>query len=425
MDNLPMANILYVDDESHNLISFKAAFRRAYNIFTANSAQEGMKILEETAIQIIITDQKMPGTTGVEFLEQVVKLYPHTIRMILTGFSDIEAIIQAINSGGVYRYITKPWDENELKMTFSGAYKLYLAEENNRLLFKQLQQKVLEQENIIEERTKNIHKQKQFLELQNKIISNKNKDLLDSIRYAKRIQEAILPSDATMNSFLKECFLYYAPKDIVSGDFYWIDKQGDDILLAVVDCTGHGVPGAFMSILGYNLLNDTARIGTPGLMLNAINKGLYKALYNNDKEEDKYIKDGMELALLKFNTQSLCLEFAGANTRLYILRENEFMEIEGDSEPLGAFYGTKERNYNNYTIQLQKNDMVYMFTDGYIDQFGGPKNKKFLNKRFKELLCEIFRLPMKEQRQKLEETIYTWRGDNEQVDDMLILGLKV
>ncbi len=417
------ANILYVDDEGHNLISFKAAFRRDYNIFTANSAPEGLKILGEEPIHIIITDQKMPGTTGVEFLEQVVERYPHTIRMILTGFSDIEAIIQAINSGGIYRYITKPWDENELKMTFSGAHKLYLAEENNRLLFKQLQDKVHEQEFIIEERTKDIHKQKQFLELQNQIISRKNKDLLDSIKYAKRIQEAILPSEAFMKSILPESFVYYVPKDIVSGDFYWMEKQGEDIFLAVVDCTGHGVPGAFMSILGYTLLNDSIRLGSPELMLNAMNTGLHKALHN--KDEDKYIKDGMEISLLKINSSSRLLEFAGANTRLYIIRDNSFIEIEGDKEALCAFYGNEEKHYNNYHFQLKPGDMLYAFSDGYVDQFGGKNNKKFMSKRFKDLLLQIYTCSMGEQRNIIETTIMNWRGDHEQVDDILVVGLKI
>ncbi len=421
--DMPKANILYVDDEAHNLISFKAAFRRDYNIYTANNAEEGMKILQDSPIEIIITDQKMPGTTGVEFLEQIVELYPHTIRMILTGFSDIEAIIQAINSGGIYRYITKPWDENELKMTFSGAYKLYLAEENNRLLFQQLQEKVYQQEHIIEERTKDIHQQKHFLELQNQLISRKNKDLLDSIKYAKRIQEAILPSEMFMKALLPESFVYYAPKDIVSGDFYWLEKQEDDVLLAVVDCTGHGVPGAFMSILGYNLLNESMRLNSPGLILNAVNKGLYKALHN--KEEEKYIKDGMEISLLKINLKSNLLEFAGANTRLYIVRNNDFIEIEGDKEPLGAFYGNVEKFYSNISFQLEKGDMIYAFTDGYVDQFGGKDNKKFLSKRFKDMLLNNYNKPMPEQHKTMERTIIDWRGDNDQVDDILVFGLRV
>lgn len=257
-------------------------------------------------------------------------------------------------------------------------------------------------------------------------IEFKNKEITDSIKYAKRIQEAILPPDELVDKLFPENFVLYKAKDIVSGDFYWVERWGNQTLIAAVDCTGHGVPGALMSVVGYNLLNQAVNehgLSKPNLILNALNKGVSNTL--RQKMEESSVKDGMDISLCAFDTKRMVVEFAGAYNSLYHVRDGKLTEIKGDKFPVGIFLGEEMKQFTNHEVQVQQGDSLYIFTDGYVDQFGGPEGKKFKARQFQQMILSMQDKPMSEQGALLNETIERWRGQLEQVDDILVIGVKV
>ncbi len=285
-------------------------------------------------------------------------------------------------------------------------------------------ERVLEQKVIA--RTEEVVKQKEEIELQSKELEILFKQVTDSIHYAKRIQEAILPPNNLVKAILPESFVLYKPKDIVSGDFYWIDKKQDWNYFAAVDCTGHGVPGAFMSIVGYNILKDILKNTdsfAPSVIMDKMNEGVANTLHTNSSSETQ-TKDGMDMTLCAINYNTLELQFSGAFNPLYIVRNGELIQHKADKFPVGMFIGEKQ-NFTNNTIQLQKGDHIYIFSDGYADQFGGPKGKKFMAGNFRDLLVDVSKRPISQQKDVLDKTIESWRGNLEQVDDILIIGVTV
>lgn len=284
-------------------------------------------------------------------------------------------------------------------------------------------ERVLEQKVI--ERTEEVVKQKEEIEVKTKELEILFKQVTDSIHYARRIQDAILPPNNLVKSILPESFVLYKPKDIVSGDFYWIDRKGDWAYFAAVDCTGHGVPGAFMSIVGYNLLKDilkTTDRNEPAVIMDIMNDGVAHTLHTSTSDEQT--KDGMDMTLCALNYKTMELQYAGAFNPLYIVRGNELMQYKANKFPVGMYVGAKQ-NFTNNRIQLQKGDTIYIFSDGYADQFGGPKGKKFMAGNFRNLLIETSKLPIEAQHGMLNKTIEEWRGNLEQVDDMLVIGVRV
>ncbi|HEY6161561.1 MAG TPA: tetratricopeptide repeat protein [Bacteroidia bacterium] len=257
-------------------------------------------------------------------------------------------------------------------------------------------------------------------------IAVQKQEITDSIRYARKLQEALLPSSRHMKQLLPESFVLYKPKDIVSGDFYWVEQWGHQTLVAAVDCTGHGVPGAFMSILGYSLLNRAVNelgLSKPSLILNEMNKSVSRLLRQN--KEEAGMKDGMDMALVSIDKNNLKLEFAGAFNGLYLFRNGELKKTNADKFPVGGFIDEELRLFTNHEMELQKGDMIYIFTDGYADQFGGAKGKKFKYKQMQELLHSIHLKPMEEQKEILDSTINEWKGPLEQVDDILVIGIRI
>jgi serine phosphatase RsbU (regulator of sigma subunit) len=278
----------------------------------------------------------------------------------------------------------------------------------------------------IEEKNEKLIQVYNVLEQNRDEIITKNKEITDSIKYAKRLQEAILPSDEFIKSVLPESFVYYKPKDIVSGDFYWFELIENKIFIAAVDCTGHGVPGAFMSIVGYNLLNQTVNekgLLKPNLILDALNKGITKTL--KQSIEDSSVKDGMDIALVAINAERTKLEFSGAYNSLWLFRKETFIEIRADKQPVGVFMDVELKPFRNNEMDIQRGDTFYIFTDGYADQFGGPKGKKFKYAKLKELLLSIQHLSMNEQQIIMNQKMEEWKGNLEQVDDILIIGIRL
>ena len=274
------------------------------------------------------------------------------------------------------------------------------------------------------ERTEEVVRQKEEVERQSRKVVELYKNVTDSIRYAKRLQESILPPERRIKELLPETFVYYRPKDIVSGDFYWFERIDDKVVFAAVDCTGHGVPGAFMSLIGHNGLNQAAKErnrSRPSEVLADLNRIAYEALH---KDREQYlVRDGMDMALCSYDPARGVLEYAGANCPLYIVREGQVLPFAPDKNAIGSLDLTGH-TFTDHRIRLQSGDMVYIFSDGYADQFGGPKGKKFLYRRFRELLVEISPQPADRQRNLLNDAFNAWRGAHEQVDDILVIGMR-
>lgn len=267
---------------------------------------------------------------------------------------------------------------------------------------------------------------KRKIEESNQIISQKNKDILDSINYAKRIQSAILaPRDEIFSTF-RDSFILYKPKDIVSGDFYYYSLVDNHALIAAADCTGHGVPGALMSMIGNDLLNHITRerkVTRPGEVLDLLHKGITNVLKQDGRHGET--RDGMDIALLSFDLKNRGqIQYAGAYRALIIVRDGEMIEYKANKFPIGNAAMERD-NFTNNVIEVKPGDMCYFFTDGYADQFGGEQGKKFMMKKFQRLLVEVSNLPVAEQEKKLDHAVESWRGDHEQVDDILVIGIRV
>ncbi len=283
-------------------------------------------------------------------------------------------------------------------------------------------ERVLEQKVI--ERTNEVVQKKEEIERQKEKVTELYKDLTDSINYAKRIQQAILPPESDILEIFPESFVFYRPRNIVSGDFYWFKMAGNKKMFAAVDCTGHGVPGAFMSLVGYNVLNQVTKVFTqPAQVLNNLNRLSAETLRANGLGDDN-LTDGMDLALVSIDENKDLLQYAGAHNPLFIIRGEEFIQIQPDKMAIGAFeYG--DFNYTNHEFELKDGDMIYAFSDGYADQFGGPKNKKFMKKRLRELFIEISSIEdLSKQKSVLTERFFEWKMSYDQVDDILIIGVR-
>ena len=269
-----------------------------------------------------------------------------------------------------------------------------------------------------------INKQKEEVEKAHNELTQKNKEITDSITYAKRIQEAILPSRYSLTENLKNGFVLYKPKDIVSGDFYWLEKHEDSIFFAAADCTGHGVPGAMVSVMCSNALSKSLleeNIIEPSKILDRTRELVLQRF----EKSDENVKDGMDISLcnIQYSKDATNLQWAGANNPLWIVRNNKLIEFKGDKQPIGKV--DNPMPFTNHTITLQKNDTIYIFTDGFPDQFGGPKGKKFMYKPFKELLLSIQDKNMEEQKGVLNQAFEDWKGNLEQVDDICVIGVRI
>jgi len=272
------------------------------------------------------------------------------------------------------------------------------------------------------------------LSVKNEVIEEKTKEIVDSINYAKRIQLALITPEEVLKKTVPNSFVFFQPKDIVSGDFYWFaelstTKEGTDnehlVVFCVADCTGHGVPGAFMSLIGMKILNQSIKqkdVNSPAEALDFLNAQVYDTM-NKHASEDSIVRDGMDVVLFAVNFNKLTLNFAGANNPLYIIRNKEVIELKADKQPIGAYEAQK--SFTNTTFQLQKGDTIYATTDGYIDQFGGEEGKKLKSKKFKEKLIECVDLPIEQQKEFLASFFNQWKGTLDQLDDVCVMGIKI
>jgi serine phosphatase RsbU (regulator of sigma subunit) len=317
--------------------------------------------------------------------------------------------------------------------------------ENEKLKDKvnrELEEKVRERTVKIVQQKEEIATQRDELERQRDLLTEQKQEITDSITYAKRIQSAVLPPDELLSELLPEHFVLYKPRDIVSGDFYWIRQIKNFTIVAAVDCTGHGVPGALMSMLGLTLLNEQiskSQFDHAGELLDRLRKKVKEILKQKGKDLEQ--KEGMDMALAVINNDNLELEFSGAYNPLYIIRKRQnsiddgtsglismeseeyyLLEIKGDRQPIGIYSG--EQNFTTNHFKILKNDTLYIFSDGYADQLGGPRGKKLLSRKFKEILLQIQDNSMEMQKVILNKTLEDWQGNLEQIDDILVLGIR-
>lgn len=264
-------------------------------------------------------------------------------------------------------------------------------------------------------------------------LKEKSDEIQDSIAYAKRIQTAILPPNKMVSELLPEAFVLYLPKDIVAGDFYWMQKKDNKVFFAAADCTGHGVPGAMVSVICNNALNRAVNEFKKSTPAEILDKAREIVINEFDKSEED-VKDGMDVALCSIEVCSsadgaegsvsrIKLEYAGAHNPLWIIRNKEIIEYKADKQPVGNF--EMAQPFKNHKIDLVSGDHIYIFSDGYVDQFGGPRGKKFKPKQLRELLLSIHQKPLEDQSKILEDTLTKWRGDIEQVDDICMIGIKI
>jgi serine phosphatase RsbU (regulator of sigma subunit) len=336
-------------------------------------------------------------------LNYIIYTYTHILHCvsIQNGLSDVSTVTTASSP---YRFI--------LYSALVIAFSYVLVMSQTRRLIKT--SKLLKEKG---EALLTIATQKVELEL-------REKSILDSLIYAQRIQEALLPSEAYFRKHFEDSFILFRPKDIVSGDFYWIDEKDDKVFVVAADCTGHGVPGALMSMIGIEIIERAININnidTPSIILGVLNRGLEKT-FSREKNIGTIIRDGMDVGLCVIDKKRKKLTYGGAFFNLYIIRENSLIEIKGDKIIIGMNH--EGISYNDHDLDLLEGDIIYIFSDGYVDQFGGTENKKFMYRRFRYLLLTIHNFPINDQKSILEENIRTWMGKNEQVDDMMVIGFR-
>ncbi len=423
--------ILIVDDEEDIHQVTQMALKtftyknKKIKFLDAYSASEASKILKENNdIAVILLDVVMEtNNAGLELVKEIrEKFCNYFTRIILrTGQPGQAPEKEVIEKYEINDYKTKTeLTTDKLYTVIMASLRAFEALETIDSFRRNLEEKV-------KERTKEVVAQKEEIQQQ-------QKEITDSILYAERIQRAVLPSDDYVKKILGEHFILFKPKDIVSGDFYWVAKIKKWLIIVAADCTGHGVPGGFMSMLGVAFLNEIVNneeITQANYALNELRSYIIKSLQQTGKKGEA--QDGMDIAFIAIDVNTNKMQFAGANNPLYMIRKNAntngqtdiLEETKGDKMPIGIQIIADLPSFTNHEIQLTKGDTIYIFSDGYADQFGGPQGKKFKNKQFKQLLIDIHKKDMTEQNAIFNKTFEDWKGELEQVDDVLVMGIRI
>lgn len=393
-DNRMKYKILVADDSPSYLKVIEEIFKIVGEQFDLVFAENG-EVACEKALAIIpdmiLMDVIMPQLNGIQALK-ILKSNPLTEDIPVIVLSATESLKAAFEAGAT-DFITKPFRHYELVIRVKSALNLV-------------------------EKLRLVKQQKEIL-LQQK------KDIIADISYSKRIQNAILPSNVNIKKLFPEHFIFNVPKNIVSGDFYWVGEKNGYRIFAVADCTGHGISGAFMTMAGIAFLNEILNKYTfnqASEILSLLRQKVISLL--QQKGEEGEAADGMDIALCMFNQDTMELQYAGANNPLYIISDNVLTIIKADRMPIGIHV-----NYNNpftnHMVKIKSGDMIYLFSDGYADQFGGTDGKKFRYKNFQELLLRISEMPVEKQEEELNKTFFEWKGSEDQIDDILIAGFRL
>lgn len=386
--------ILIVDDNPEN-INVLGQILKADNcqVEFAVSGFSALEWINNKKFDIIILDVNMPGMNGFEVGTRIKNssLNSETPLIYLTANADTESLVKGFESGGL-DYITKPFIRSELLTRVRSQIRIKKANDQIRVYLEEI-------------------------EMKNHMISQ-------SLEYALDIQNAVLGSFKNDRDKLPEHFILNLPRDTISGDFYRFYRSGNKAIAAIMDCTGHGVPGALMSILGITLFNETVlkeRILQPDKILNRLTERIMQSLGQTGNQS--IIKDGMEGSVVCLDTETEELQYAGSFNSLILVRNGELIEIRADRLSIG--YDERGERFSLKKIKIRKNDHIYLFTDGYFDQFGGQNDKRYMIRRFRELLLQINSEPLAVQRDILFETIMEWKGNTEQTDDILVLGMRL
>lgn len=407
-------NVLYVDDEVINLRLFKMAFKRDYNVLTAETGDEAIETLRQNDVQLIITDQKMPSMTGTQLLENTIDEFPDIIRIILTGYADIEAIVQAVNKCKIYKYITKPYDQSDLKLTLNKALELFTVRQEKQNLLEELAMINRDLEKKVKERTA-------ALEIA-------NKRLTDGLIYAQSIQEYMLPKEEELTEAFGEVFTIYRPKDFVGGDFFWFKRvsNGDRQIrvLAAVDCMGHGVAGALLSMIGETQLNQIVsdnNVPSAGEILDKLDHHLREALARSESDGHSAT---MDASLVIVDETASKLEFAGAKLDLVYYLDDVQHRLKGTRKSIGSTWN-EGRDFESHTLELEGITELYLFSDGFQDQFDSENTRKFGSKQLLQLINSTRGNGMKEQKQSISSSLDNWQQNTEQVDDITLIGIQL
>jgi len=419
-------NILMLEDSESDAGLIQRELKKQKISFTAkvvetkNDFEDALKNFNP---DVILSDHSMPSFNSMDALAIVKENKINCPFILVTGTVSEEFAVLCIIEGAA-DYILKA-NLTRLPSSIIHALKTRQAVQEKEKIMHQLiatnkELKILNEslEEKVIARTEEVVKQRN-------IIEEKNKSITDSIRYAKRIQQAKLPKKEEIYISFPQSFVLFKPKDIVSGDFYFLSKNKESVFIAAADCTGHGVPGTLMSMVGSEQLNKIIlESANPSEILNLLNKGMKTSLQQLDDAEST--GDGMDIALCAVDTVNRIVKFAGANRPIWIIRNGhtEIEEIKGTKNAIGGF--TKyNQHFSVHEIQLQQGDSLYLSSDGYADQFGGAKDKKLMTKNFKQLLINIQQRTMKEQEIYLDQFIENWKAGKEQVDDILVIGIRL
>ena len=386
-------SVLIVDDNVNNLQVLGGFLKsEGMQIEFAISGISALQWLNKRMFDIILIDIMMPGMDGFDVCTKIKQL-PDAAGIpiiFITAKTDSESVIRGFELGAV-DYITKPFIHSELLARVKTQLNIRKTQEQNNAYLKE--------------------------------IERRNRDINSSIDYARHIQDAIMSRSNNYLQYLQEYFTIYLPKDILSGDFFWVYKVEKKLIIAVMDCTGHGVPGALMSILGIALLNETVlhdHIIQPDIILESLRSKIIMALAQ--RKGNDHVKDGIEGSVICFDTETKKLQYSGAFNPLIIMRNGEMTEIKANRFPIG--YNDTYESFSLHELFLEKEDIVYLFSDGIIDQFGGLKDKRFMLEHLKEIIYQNHLSSLERQKELLARELDEWKGDLDQTDDILILGVR-
>ncbi|MBS3771244.1 MAG: SpoIIE family protein phosphatase [Bacteroidales bacterium] len=407
--------ILLGDDSELDLMFAEEVLKSHSENYEILIAYDGLEVCEKAISQypdIIFVDINLPQMNGIDVI-RFLKSNHHTQHIPLLVITARNNFQEAFDAGAT-DFIQKPLTRNNLIIRTRSALNLVDS-------YRAIEKQKLE----IEKRNHKIIRQHESVLRQKEIINRKDKEITADLKYAKRIQDAILPKQSLFSEIFPQHFILNIPKHFVSGDFYWVEKKENKAIIAVGDCTGHGVSGALMHMMALIFLNQVIKnksLENPNEILEALRDYVISSLHQTGGHGETH--DGMDMALCIIDYTHHIIKFAGANNPLYIVNNKGLREIKGDRIPVGINFNYN-KPFTTHEIKVDKGDTLYLFTDGFPDQFGGPKGKKFRYKYFKELLIGSNGTALKKQKEILEQTFHKWKEGYEQLDDVLVVGIKI
>lgn len=426
--------ILIIEDEYVIAMHLKGILEKSgYEVLgIASEGKEAIKLFEEAEPNLLLVDINLSGKmTGIDVVRHVNK-ENYTPIIYLTSSTD-KTTLKDVKETKPIAFLKKPFEKEQILSTVDVA--MHGFDDSKNRMDDLVTLNKLQETNISELSETNAHlitatwrerELKEELQQIKKVIEKQNEKIMDSINYAHRIQDAIIPKSAYLKELLGEHFVFYKPKDVVSGDFPWVYERDGYVYIAVVDCTGHGVPGAMMSLIGSLLLNDVVnnqgKSKSPDQILNELHQAIVKTLKQD--VEGNTAADGMDVAICRIDKKNKEVQFSGAHRPLYHLRKGELTEYKGDKYPIGGNQYKGKNHFTKQDVTIKKGDSIFFFSDGFPDQFGGPENLKYGPKRIREGIIKNGGKSMEHMKEYFENSYDKWKGNLKQIDDVLLIGIK-